>query len=40
MASTYSRPEPNPMYLSLRDVRSGTVREFELPEVRLGRDPA
>ena len=28
------------MYLSLRDVHAGTVREFEQPEVRLGRDPA
>ncbi|MBI4420594.1 MAG: FHA domain-containing protein, partial [Gemmatimonadetes bacterium] len=26
-------------YLSLREVRSGTVREFEVPEVRLGREP-
>jgi pSer/pThr/pTyr-binding forkhead associated (FHA) protein/S1-C subfamily serine protease len=28
------------MYLSLRDMHAGTIREFEQPEVRLGRDPA
>ena len=26
-------------YLSLREIKSGTLREFETTEVRLGRDP-